>query len=176
MELEGQPSTSNQKETKKSRRPRAAPKSGKKRKAPDGEEQAFEAEEEGSLAPELYCLCRQPDDSDRQFIECDSCHQWYHPDCVGIVLEVIRLLLLTCNHQMACNTFFLVDILVSVLLLSASPIWSTEIMLLQLKPAIASIQVACTWSHSQHIAIPLTCCRHIITYFDTTAEVNRLIP
>ena len=85
--LDDQPSTS-KRETKKSRRPKAAPRSGKKRKAPDGSEVAGEAEEEGNQAAELYCVCRQPDDSDREFIECDSCSQWYHPDCVGISLQV----------------------------------------------------------------------------------------
>ena len=70
-----QPATS-RRDAKKSRRPKAAPKSGKKRKTTEGGEAADEAEEAGAEAVELFCLCRQPDDG-REFIECDSCNQWY---------------------------------------------------------------------------------------------------
>lgn len=81
-----QPATS-RRDAKKSRRPKAAPKSGKKRKTTDGGEAADEAEEAGVEAVELFCLCRQPDDG-REFIECDSCNQWYHCECVGVNLQV----------------------------------------------------------------------------------------
>ena len=74
-------------DAKKPRRPRAAPKSGKKRKTAEGGEAADEAEEAGVEAVELFCLCRQPDDG-REFIECDSCNQWYHCECVGVNLQV----------------------------------------------------------------------------------------
>ena len=82
--------TTSKRETKKSRRPKAAPKSGKKRKTTEGGEGVGEAEEEQIEAPELFCLCRQPDDG-REFIECDSCNQWYHCECVGVNLQVSHL-------------------------------------------------------------------------------------
>ena len=84
--LEDQPAASKQ-DTKKSRRPKAASKSGKKRKTTEGGEAVDEAEEAGVEAVELFCLCRQPDDG-REFIECDSCNQWYHCECVGVNLQV----------------------------------------------------------------------------------------
>lgn len=29
-------------------------------------------------------ICQQPCDDSRQSIQCDQCHQWYHPGCLGI--------------------------------------------------------------------------------------------
>lgn len=54
-----------------------------------GEEEAEEVEEEGQAA-ELYCLCRQPDDpaAPRDFVACDKCEQWFHPECVDTTMEV----------------------------------------------------------------------------------------
>lgn len=51
---------------------------------------ALGPEEEGQAAEpqELYCLCRQPDDPTRDYIECTDCAQWYHPECVGASIEV----------------------------------------------------------------------------------------
>lgn len=42
---------------------------------------------------QLYCLCRQPDDPDnpRDYIACDSCEEWFHPECVDLTLEVRSL-------------------------------------------------------------------------------------
>ena len=82
--LDDQPAISKQ-DAKKSRRPKAAPKSGKKRKTMEGGEATDEAEE--AEAVELFCLCRQPDDG-REFIECDACNQWFHCECVGVNLQV----------------------------------------------------------------------------------------
>ena len=47
-----------------------------------------EEEAEPAEAQELYCLCRQPDDPTRDFIECTDCAQWFHPECVGTSVEV----------------------------------------------------------------------------------------
>eukprot|EP00730_Choanoeca_flexa_P001279 TRINITY_DN10563_c0_g1_i3.p1 TRINITY_DN10563_c0_g1~~TRINITY_DN10563_c0_g1_i3.p1 ORF type:complete len:688 (+),score=125.57 TRINITY_DN10563_c0_g1_i3:148-2211(+) len=32
----------------------------------------------------LYCLCQQPYDKDKFYIECDLCQDWFHGRCVGI--------------------------------------------------------------------------------------------
>ena len=85
--IDDQPTTS-RREAKQSRRPKAAPKAGKKRKAADIGQGTDEAEEERVEALELYCLCRQPDDGHSQFIQCNSCDQWYHCDCVSVNLQV----------------------------------------------------------------------------------------
>lgn len=39
---------------------------------------------------QLYCVCRQPDDPDnpRDYIQCDACQEWFHPECVDVTLEV----------------------------------------------------------------------------------------
>ncbi|CAD8054757.1 unnamed protein product [Paramecium primaurelia] len=31
-----------------------------------------------------FCFCSQPVNPDRQYIQCDSCKNWYHFECVGI--------------------------------------------------------------------------------------------
>ncbi len=50
---------------------------------------AGEGDEEAQAA-ELYCLCRQPDDpaAPRDFVACDKCEQWFHPECVDTTMEV----------------------------------------------------------------------------------------
>ena len=32
----------------------------------------------------VYCVCRQPYDALRFMIGCDSCLEWYHPECIGL--------------------------------------------------------------------------------------------
>ena len=93
--LDSDQPTSSKRETKKSRRPKAAPKPGKKRKTAEGGEAAEEAEGgAGGVEPlELFCLCRQPDDG-REFVECDACNQWFHCECVGVILQVCSAALL----------------------------------------------------------------------------------
>ncbi|CAK63928.1 unnamed protein product (macronuclear) [Paramecium tetraurelia] len=34
-----------------------------------------------------FCLCHQPLNPDRKYIQCDSCKEWYHFECVGIRQE-----------------------------------------------------------------------------------------
>lgn len=86
--MDDQPASS-RRETKKSRRPKAAPKAGRKRKTAEGGEATEGGEDPpgGAEALELFCLCRQPDDG-REFIECDACNQWFHCECVGVNLQV----------------------------------------------------------------------------------------
>ncbi len=38
----------------------------------------------GTGTQELFCVCRMPDDGVRPMIQCDSCSDWFHFDCVGI--------------------------------------------------------------------------------------------
>ena len=49
--------------------------------------------DEDAQAAELYCLCRQPDDpaAPRDFVACDKCEQWFHPECVDTTMEVRAL-------------------------------------------------------------------------------------
>lgn len=57
--------------------------------------QTAEEEHEAEGAQELYCLCQQPDDpaAPRDFVACDKCEQWFHPECVDTTLEVKLLLM-----------------------------------------------------------------------------------
>ena len=32
----------------------------------------------------LFCVCRQPENADELYIQCDGCEQWFHPRCVGL--------------------------------------------------------------------------------------------
>jgi PHD-finger len=32
----------------------------------------------------VYCICGQPDDPNRLWIQCDMCNGWFHTDCVGL--------------------------------------------------------------------------------------------
>ena len=50
------------------------------------------AEAEQPQEPEVvYCVCRQADDPNRAFIECEECQEWFHPECVGTTLQVRSL-------------------------------------------------------------------------------------
>lgn len=54
------------------------------------EEQRQIEEEDAAAAQELFCLCQQPDDPEapRDFVQCDKCQQWFHPECVSTTAEV----------------------------------------------------------------------------------------
>jgi hypothetical protein len=54
------------------------------------EEQRQIEEEDAAAAQELFCLCQQPDDPEapRDFVQCDKCQQWFHPECVNTTAEV----------------------------------------------------------------------------------------
>jgi len=40
----------------------------------------------GSQIEKLYCICKSPYDGTRPMIECDSCKDWFHFDCVSLKL------------------------------------------------------------------------------------------
>ena len=42
----------------------------------------------GKQEEEVYCVCGQPDDTERAFVECEACERWFHPECVGTTLQV----------------------------------------------------------------------------------------
>ncbi|GAB4819339.1 hypothetical protein N2152v2_006385 [Parachlorella kessleri] len=51
-----------------------------------------EEEEEGEEEEVVYCpLCKLPDYG-RDLVECDTCQQWYHPECAGLTLEEVEAL------------------------------------------------------------------------------------
>lgn len=56
-------------------------------------------EEEAKLPEVVYCVCRQADDPNRAFIECEDCQEWFHPECVGTTLQVGQLALCDNIHS-----------------------------------------------------------------------------
>ncbi|PAV88553.1 hypothetical protein WR25_21842 [Diploscapter pachys] len=47
-------------------------------------------QKEGSRHKEesnIYCICRTPYDEHKFYVCCDTCEQWYHPECVGISIQ-----------------------------------------------------------------------------------------
>ena len=62
--------------------------------------QAVEREPDG----ELYCICRQPDDPSRDYVYCEECEQWYHPECLGTTLEVRDLCISGQPTQLAASS------------------------------------------------------------------------
>ena len=42
-----------------------------------------------SFPENIYCLCRMPNNQNREMIICDLCSSWYHPQCVLVDQETI---------------------------------------------------------------------------------------
>ncbi|KAH7388075.1 hypothetical protein KP509_16G056300 [Ceratopteris richardii] len=40
----------------------------------------------------VYCKCEMPYNPDDLMVECEECKDWFHPSCVGLSLEQVRLL------------------------------------------------------------------------------------
>lgn len=36
----------------------------------------------------LYCICKQPWEEGQEMVACESCPDWFHPDCLGSTMEV----------------------------------------------------------------------------------------
>ena len=44
-----------------------------------------------SKKTKLYCICRQPEDTSQVWICCDHCEEWYHPSCIGMTAEQLKV-------------------------------------------------------------------------------------
>eukprot|EP00899_Mesostigma_viride_P023415 jgi/Mesvir1/4258/Mv22222-RA.1 len=47
----------------------------------------------GKVKPDrvpVYCTCDMPYNPDHFMIECDTCKEWYHPQCIGLQVEEIK--------------------------------------------------------------------------------------
>ena len=38
----------------------------------------------------LYCVCQTPYDASRFMVGCDTCHNWFHGDCIGVSEESVQ--------------------------------------------------------------------------------------
>ncbi|KAI1727677.1 PHD-finger domain-containing protein [Ditylenchus destructor] len=45
--------------------------------------------EKAQDAEELYCVCHQPYDEARFYVGCDSCEDWFHPECIDCTKEEV---------------------------------------------------------------------------------------
>ncbi|KAI5069378.1 hypothetical protein GOP47_0015679 [Adiantum capillus-veneris] len=49
----------------------------------------------GSFIPDrvaVYCKCEMPYNPDDLMMQCESCKDWFHPECMGMSLEQVRTL------------------------------------------------------------------------------------
>lgn len=37
-----------------------------------------------------YCKCELPHNPDRSMVYCDSCRDWFHPECLGLTQEQVE--------------------------------------------------------------------------------------
>ena len=38
----------------------------------------------------LYCVCKQPFEEGQDMVACESCQDWFHPECLNSSMEVSR--------------------------------------------------------------------------------------
>uniref|UniRef100_A0A915CTA9 PHD-type domain-containing protein n=1 Tax=Ditylenchus dipsaci TaxID=166011 RepID=A0A915CTA9_9BILA len=48
-----------------------------------------DCEKQKSSTEELYCVCRQPYNDKRFYVGCDSCEDWFHPECINTTQQEI---------------------------------------------------------------------------------------
>ncbi|XP_074602431.1 nucleosome-remodeling factor subunit NURF301-like [Brevipalpus obovatus] len=44
----------------------------------------------GNKNKKLYCICKTPYDSSKFMVGCDSCHNWFHIECLGLNEETVK--------------------------------------------------------------------------------------
>ena len=58
---------------------------GKRQRRASSDEEYVDDEEEEE---QVYCVCRRQHRAGMAYIACDSCNEWYHPECMNTTLEV----------------------------------------------------------------------------------------
>ena len=49
-------------------------------------------QQEDSSGQQLFCVCQQPDDGRHKYVQCDTCNDWYHPECVGTSMHAVDVM------------------------------------------------------------------------------------
>ncbi|GHJ87750.1 hypothetical protein NliqN6_4152 [Naganishia liquefaciens] len=69
--------------------------SGRSKSGVSGKEKGDETQADNESDEEedntLYCLCRRRDNEGRKMVECESCNDWFHQDCVKLT-EIVDLI------------------------------------------------------------------------------------
>lgn len=56
----------------------------RRRRASSDDEEYIDEEEEA----QVFCVCRRRHRAGMEYIQCDVCDDWFHPECVGTTVEV----------------------------------------------------------------------------------------
>lgn len=59
-------------------------------KGSTGDSNATNTSTAGNKNKKLYCICKTAYDSSRFMVGCDSCHNWFHTDCLGLDEETVK--------------------------------------------------------------------------------------
>lgn len=46
----------------------------------------------------VYCNCEMPYNPDKAMIMCDTCEEWYHPECINLGAEALRKQQFVCKE------------------------------------------------------------------------------
>jgi hypothetical protein len=65
----------------------------------EGAEEEEQQQEEQEEEEEVYCVCQGAKDPTRDFIGCDSCNGWFHPECVGTTMDAVDAMVRPSPHH-----------------------------------------------------------------------------
>ena len=49
-----------------------------------------EEQQEDGEPLRLYCVCQSDGTDGREYVGCDGCDGWYHPECIGLTHAEVR--------------------------------------------------------------------------------------